>query len=175
MTSRTEGYTALRKPPSAGGHARRRSTVRRILPDRAGPHTPPELGRVPKASDLLGPSCGIPLGSLGKTAGDAAIRAKDAVANLADEHPVKIEEVIEAASRVPGVRIDRDSYLIGALSVHTTQEMAIGAVETSPAEAGVPEDLIDKLAEEAIAYENNLATATSVAAGLPSNPWPWLA
>ena len=47
--------------------------------------------------------------------GDVAIRAKDAVANLADEHPLKIEE-------------------------------------------------------EAIAYENNLATATSVAAGLPSNP-----
>ncbi|MBR3160170.1 MAG: hypothetical protein IKF14_13885 [Atopobiaceae bacterium] len=102
--------------------------------------------------------------------GDAAIRAKGAVANLADEHPLKLEEVIEAASRVLGVRIDRDSYLVGTLNVHTTQEMAIGAVETSPAEAGVPEDLIDKLTEEAIAYENNLATATSVAAGLPSNP-----
>ena len=76
--------------------------------------------------------------------GDVAIRAKDAVANLTDEHPLKIEEVIEAASRVPGVRIDRDSYLVGALNVHITQEMAIEAVQTSPAEAGMPEDLIDK-------------------------------
>ena len=100
----------------------------------------------------------------------AAIKAKDMVTNFADEHPIKIEEVIEAASRVPGVRIDRENYLLGALNVHATECMAQSAVATSPAEAGVPEELIDKLANDAIAYENNLATATSVVAGLPSNP-----
>ncbi|MDO4403584.1 MAG: hypothetical protein Q4C09_00975 [Atopobiaceae bacterium] len=105
-----------------------------------------------------------------KATGDAAIMAKDAVTNFADEHPIKIEEVIEAASKVPGVSINRESYLLGALNIHTTESMAQAAVETSPAEAGVPEELINKLADEAISYENNLATATSVAAGLPSNP-----
>ena len=102
--------------------------------------------------------------------GGAVVKAKDAVVNFADEHPVKIEEVIEAASHVPGVRIDREKYLLGALNVHTTEDMARAAVETSPANAGVPEELIDRLAREAIEYENNLATATSVAAGIPSNP-----
>lgn len=102
--------------------------------------------------------------------GEAVVKAKDAVVNFADEHPIKIEEVIESASHVPGVRIDREKYLLGALNVHTTEDMARAAVETTPANAGVPEELIGKLAQEAIAFENNLATATSVAAGIPSNP-----
>ena len=71
---------------------------------------------------------------------------------------------------MPGVHIDREKYLTGALSIHATEQMAREAVETTPALAGVPEELIEKLAQEAINYENNLATATSAAAGLPSNP-----
>lgn len=130
-----------------------------------------------KAAVSAGQAAGKAAGSAGtlakqaaKATGEAAIKAKDTVVAFADEHPVKIEEVVEKAALVPGVRIERENYLLGALSIHTTQEIAHAAVATSPALAGVPADLIDKLAEEAIAYENNLATATSVAAGLPSNP-----
>lgn len=118
----------------------------------------------------LADSAGALASQAAKATGEAAIKAKDAVANFAEEHPVKIEEIIDAAGHVPGVRIDRESYLYGALNLHTTETMAHEAVDTTPAQAGVPDDLIDKLAEEAINYENNLATATSVAAGLPSNP-----
>lgn len=118
-----------------------------------------------KAAD----SAGMLAKQAAQTTGEAAAKAKESIAAFAEDHPVKIEEVIEAAAKVPGVKIDRDAYLLGALSVHTTEAMAQAAVETSPAKAGVPADLIDKLAGEAIAYENNLATATSVAAGLPSN------
>ena len=105
-----------------------------------------------------------------KATGDAAALAKDKVTDFAEEHPVKIEEVVERAAKVPGVHIDREKYLTGALSIHATEQMAREAVETTPALAGVPEELIEKLAQEAINYENNLATATSAAAGLPSNP-----
>ena len=102
--------------------------------------------------------------------GEMAVKAKDAVSGYAEQHPIKIEEVIENAAKVPGVHIEREKYLIGALNIHTTEQMAREAVETTPAHAGVPDELIEKLAREAISYENNLATATSAAAGLPSNP-----
>lgn len=93
-----------------------------------------------------------------KATGDAAAKAKDAVANFAGEHPIKIEEVIKTASRVPGVRIDRGNYLLGVLNVHTAEGMARSAVETSPAEAGVPEELINKLANDAIAKPHAMKT-----------------
>ena len=102
--------------------------------------------------------------------GEMAVKAKSAVSGYVEQHPIKIEEVIENAAKVPGVHIDREKYLTGALNIHATEQMAREAVETTPALAGVPDELIEKLAREAISYENNLATATSTAAGLPSNP-----
>lgn len=104
-----------------------------------------------------------------KATGEAVVKAKDKAVEFADTHQVSIEEVISTAAKVPGVHVDREKYLMGALRVHATEQMAREAVEKTPALAGVPEDLIDRLAQEAINYENNLATATSAAAGLPSN------
>ena len=122
-----------------------------------------------KAAGKAAGNAGALASKAAKATGDKALKAKDAVVDYAEEHPVNIEEIVARAACVPGVKIDREKYLLGALNVHTTEEMAQAAVETNPAQASVPEDLIEKLADDAIAYENNLATATSVAAGLPSN------
>lgn len=82
---------------------------------------------------------------------------------------ISFGEVLDKAVQVPGVKVDRVSYLSGALTKNLSAEMARAAVEATPADAGVPSDLIDRLADEAIAYEVNLAAATSFAAGLPGN------
>ena len=112
---------------------------------------------------------GEAIGAAVEGAGSAAAQAWDSVVYFAEDNPIKIEDVVSAAVNVPGVRIDRDGYLYGALSIHTTKEVAEQAVRTNPANACVPNELIEKLADDAIEYENHLATATSFAAGLPSN------
>ena len=120
---------------------------------------------------VSGAACGAgeAIGTVVGGAGSAAAQAWDSVADFVKNKAIKIEDVISVAANIPGVRIDRDSYLYGALSIHTTKEIAEQAVRTNPANACVPSELIEKLADEAIEYESNLATATSFVAGIPSN------
>ena len=122
-------------------------------------------GAIEKASNRAGKGAQ----QIVSTAGKALGGAKETLSNISENPPIKIEDVITNAARVPGVRIDRESYLMGALTIWGTKEQAQRAVDTTPAEAGFDAELINRLADEAIAYENNLATAASVAAGLPSN------
>ena len=75
--------------------------------------------------------------------------------------------VLASAARLPGVRIDRNAYLRNALSRHCTEDELRRALETTPAEAGIPLAIIDKAADESIRYETAKASAFSAAAGLP--------
>ena len=52
------------------------------------------------------------------------------------------ELVLSSAARLPGVRIDREKYLVGALGKKFSLEVVATAVDSSPAAAGIkPEEL----------------------------------
>lgn len=76
-------------------------------------------------------------------------------------------QVLDAAAKLPGVRINRSSYLRTALRRHCTDEQIEKAVVTSPATAGIPLKVIAEAAKASIAYETSKVTGISTLAGIP--------
>jgi hypothetical protein len=72
-----------------------------------------------------------------------------------------------AAAKLPGVRIDREAYLRSALARRCSEEQIRRAIEETPAAAGIPADVLDKVAGESIRYETAKVSALSAAAGVP--------
>jgi len=68
---------------------------------------------------------------------------------------------------MPLVRIDREEFLRKQLSKRVSAEMLEKAVESGPIAAGVPKEIIDKLANSSIDYETTKVAAISAATGLP--------
>ncbi|MDQ1172211.1 hypothetical protein QE430_000518 [Microbacterium testaceum] len=79
----------------------------------------------------------------------------------------KFSQVLDAAAKLPGVRINRDAYLRTALRRHCSDEQIDRAVATSPAEAGIAAEVIAEVANTSISYETSRVTGLSAAAGLP--------
>lgn len=76
-------------------------------------------------------------------------------------------QVITAAAQLPGIRVDREKYLRGALKGKYSPAVIGLAVGTSPANAGIPSDELGKIADASIRFEAMKVTALSSAAGLP--------
>lgn len=79
----------------------------------------------------------------------------------------KFSQVLEVAARLPGVRINRATYLRAALKRHCTEEQIERAIAGSPAAAGIPLQIITDVANTSIAYETSKATGISTVAGIP--------
>lgn len=79
----------------------------------------------------------------------------------------KFEVVLQSASGLPGVKIDRDKFLSAELKKYCTPEVVELAIETSPHNAKIPPQLIDTIAKSCISYETNKVSAISFATGLP--------
>lgn len=76
-------------------------------------------------------------------------------------------QTLNAAAKLPGVRIHRDKYLRAALSRHCTDEQIELAIASSPAAAGVSAETIRAVADDSIKFETSKVTALSAAAGIP--------
>ena len=76
-------------------------------------------------------------------------------------------QVLEAAAKLPGVRINRAAYLRSALRRYCTEEQIERAVSESPAAAGVPLKVITDVANTSITYETSKVTGLSTFAGIP--------
>ena len=74
---------------------------------------------------------------------------------------------IMAIMSLPGGRVDRAFFLRDQLKNHCSDTQVETAIASSPASAGIPSDLIDKLADEAIQSQVVLAAAGSFVAGIP--------
>lgn len=72
-----------------------------------------------------------------------------------------------AAAKLPGVRIDREAYLRSALARRCSEEQIRRAIDETPAAAGIPVDVLDKMAGDSIRYETAKVSALSAAAGVP--------
>lgn len=79
----------------------------------------------------------------------------------------RFSQVLNAAAKLPGVRINRANYLRTALKRHCTEEQITQAIAESPAAADVPLTVVREAANTSIAYETSRVTGISVAAGIP--------
>lgn len=84
-----------------------------------------------------------------------------------EESGSKFSQVLDAAAKLPGVRINRAAYLRKALQRHCTQEQIERAIAESPAAAGIPPEVIREAANTSIKFETSKVTLISAAAGAP--------
>ena len=101
---------------------------------------------------------------------NAIIKAKDAVIKALDQNgngTIDIEDIIVLAIKTPGVHITRANFLKKELFKNYPQEIIDKAIATTPAQAGIPSEEIDKIADEVIKFEQNCVSGISAALGAP--------
>lgn len=76
-------------------------------------------------------------------------------------------KLLKRASQLKGVAIPREAFLRGELSKRCEAEEVDAAIASTPHEAGVPLDLVDALADEAIGLEASKVAGISALAGVP--------
>ncbi|MFI1694842.1 hypothetical protein ACH419_02560 [Streptomyces bobili] len=79
----------------------------------------------------------------------------------------RFSAVLLAAAKLPGVRINRETYLRSALARHCSEDDIRRAIEETPAAAGISVEVLDKLANDSIRFETGKVSALSAAAGIP--------
>lgn len=79
----------------------------------------------------------------------------------------KFTQVLDAAAKLPGVRINRAAYLRSSLKRYCTVAQIEKAVAESPAAAGIPLSVITQAANTSIRYETSKVTGLSTVAGIP--------
>ena len=84
--------------------------------------------------------------------------------NEAEEFARKL---ISRAATLNGVKINRETFLRTELKKHCPGADVDRAIETSPAEAGVPASAIDAIARSAVDFETGKCAELSFAAGIP--------
>ncbi len=80
-----------------------------------------------------------------------------------------VRSLIAAAGRIPGLRVNRESYLRDGFS-HESAPTGIDidlAIETNPIDAGVPIEFLDKQADSAIRNHLLVTAGASAVTGLP--------
>ncbi len=84
----------------------------------------------------------------------------------------KFTQVLDAAAKLPGVRINRAAYLRTALERSCATEHIEAAVGATPAIAGIPPSVITRAANTSIKYETSKVTGLSTVAGVPGGLAP---
>ncbi len=80
---------------------------------------------------------------------------------------VNFNAVLEKATALPMVKIDRDEFLRSALAPYFDETTVDVAIASNPARAGIDSDEIRRIADASIRFETNKVTAISFAAGIP--------
>ena len=86
---------------------------------------------------------------------------------LVENPESRFSALLAGAARLPGVRIDRGTYLRGALARHCSEDQIRRAIDETPAAAGISPELLDRLANDSIKFETAKVSAISAAAGIP--------
>ncbi|AQQ52261.1 hypothetical protein [Planococcus lenghuensis] len=75
--------------------------------------------------------------------------------------------VLKNALKVPGVKIEREKFLKNQFNKHYSSEVIELAIQQNPASAGIPTEVIDKIAKACIRNETRKVTSISAVAGIP--------
>lgn len=78
-----------------------------------------------------------------------------------------LQDILSSAVRIPGVRIDRNSFLRKSLSKYYNGKTVEMAIEHNPARAGIHPNDLNRIARSSINFETNKVTTISAVAGLP--------
>jgi hypothetical protein len=90
------------------------------------------------------------------------------VENKAVENPGStFTQVLDAAARLPGVRIERAAYLRSSLKRYCSDDQIAQAIDESPAAAGVPPNVVTEVANTSIRFDTSKVTGISTLAGVP--------
>ena len=84
-----------------------------------------------------------------------------------EEGPTWILRVIQAAMVMPGARVDRAAFLCSELKAHCKSIQVSKAIDSSPSQAGIQPELVDKIANSVIKPHTIKATTLSFGAGIP--------
>lgn len=108
--------------------------------------------------------------SVTKKTTDAVDKSKEAVFSAIDQNgdgEVGIEDVIIMGLKIPGIRIDREAFLRKELFKKYPQEVIEDAVINNPLHAHIPQEDVDRIADEVIKYERMCVSGISTALGTP--------
>lgn len=87
---------------------------------------------------------------------------------LVDENgnnKIDLEDFVIKAMRIPGVYVDRTSFLKDALKKYCSEETIEKAVQTNPAKAHISKEIVEKAANDSIALQKSIVTAASTGLG----------
>lgn len=83
------------------------------------------------------------------------------------KNELTFENVLVAAMKMPGVKINRAKFLRNELIKYCNEETVEKAIQFNPAKAGVEKNIINKISQQVINFETSKVTAFSFAASLP--------
>ena len=79
----------------------------------------------------------------------------------------KFELALTTALKIPGVKVDRTSFLIKELSNHVSEEKINQAIKSNTIEAGIDLFVLDKIAKNIVSKRTTQTAGASFVAGLP--------
>ncbi len=113
-------------------------------------------------------------GELAKSGGTAVMnsanQAKEAVMKQLDvngDGSFDVNDIIILALKMPGIRIDREAFLRSEFKGHYDSSVIDEAIKTTPLNAGIPTEDIDKIADDVIQQERYCVSGISAALGTP--------
>ena len=128
-------------------------------------------------ADAAGEAAADAAQNVGKAAVAVADKAKTVAAesqqvilNAVDQNgngEIDIEDVIIMGLKVPGIRINRANFLQSELQKNYPQEVIDDAIAHNPLHAKIPQEAIDRIADEVIKYERACVSGISAALGAP--------
>ena len=80
---------------------------------------------------------------------------------------ITFENVLATAMKAPGVKVNRVKFLRKELKKYCSDDVISSAINSNPAKAGIPRELIDKISKQIINYETTKVTGISMAASIP--------
>lgn len=80
---------------------------------------------------------------------------------------IGIDDIIIAAVKTPGIGISRNAFLQKEFFKYYPEDIVNKAILSTPLEAGVDPEVIDKIADDVIKYERNCVSGISAALGAP--------
>lgn len=83
------------------------------------------------------------------------------------EENSKFELALTTALKIPGVKVDRTSFLIKELSNHVSEEKINQAIKSNTIEAGIDLFVLDKVAKNIVSKRTTQTAGASFFAGLP--------
>lgn len=91
------------------------------------------------------------------------------MANIAEtiKNELTFENILMAAMRTPGVKINRTKFLKKELIKYCSEDAVNEAIKSNPAKAGISKKTINKVSMQVINYETTKVTGLSVVASLP--------